>query len=151
VFRGLKISKPWLRTFVAWTLAVPLGMARRDEVLQLIFGPDSVPGDFATRGGGLLAMRPSHFVAACTDLAAIPEDLEAMTQRYATMQLPVRILYGRDDRILDPRGQGEALAAKLPGAALTLIDGGHMLPITAPNVVAQFIREAAAGRGDTAV
>jgi pimeloyl-ACP methyl ester carboxylesterase len=103
-----------------------------------------VPGDFATRGGGLLTLRPSHFVAACADLAAIPEDLQGMTQRYATMRLPVRIIYGRDDRILNHQEQGEALAAILPGATLTLIDGGHMLPVTAPGVVAQFIREAAA-------
>jgi pimeloyl-ACP methyl ester carboxylesterase len=67
-----------------------------------------------------------------------------MTQRYATMRLPVRIIYGRDDRILNHQEQGEALAAILPGATLTLIDGGHMLPVTAPGVVAQFIREAAA-------
>jgi pimeloyl-ACP methyl ester carboxylesterase len=143
-FNGLKIAKPWMRTLVAWTLAVPFGIAKRDEVLQLIFGPNSVPVDFATRGGGLLTLRPSHFVAACTDLAAAPEDLEGMIQRYTTMQLPVRIIYGRDDRILSPQEQGEALAAKLPGARLTLIDGGHMLPITAPDAVAQFIREAAA-------
>jgi pimeloyl-ACP methyl ester carboxylesterase len=143
-FNGLKIAKPWMRTLVAWTLAVPFGMAKRDEVLQLIFGPDSVPADFATRGGGLLTLRPSHFVAACTDLAAAPEDLEGMTQRYVTMQLPVRIIYGRDDRILSPQEQGGTLAAKLPGARLTLIEGGHMLPITAPDAVAQFIREAAA-------
>jgi pimeloyl-ACP methyl ester carboxylesterase len=143
-FNGLKIAKPWMRTLIAWTLAVPFGMAKRDEVLQLIFGPDSVPADFATRGGGLLTLRPSHFVAACTDLAAAPEDLEGMTQRYVTMQLPVRIIYGRDDRILSPQEQGGTLAAKLPGARLTLIEGGHMLPITAPDAVAQFIREAAA-------
>jgi pimeloyl-ACP methyl ester carboxylesterase len=144
VFKGIDIAKPWMRTLVAWTLAVPFGIAKRDEVLQVIFGPESVPNDFATRGGGLLTLRPSHFVAACTDLAAIPTDLEAMTQRYATMRLPVSIVYGRDDRILNPREQGEALAAKLPGARLTLIDGGHMLPITAPGVIAQFVREAAA-------
>jgi pimeloyl-ACP methyl ester carboxylesterase len=144
VFSRLNIAKPWVRTLVAWTLAVPLGIAKRDEVLRLIFGPEPVPGDFATRGGGLLNLRPSHFVAACADLAAIPTDLEGMTQRYATMQLPVRIIYGRDDRILNHQEQGEALAAILPGARLTLIDGGHMLPITAPGVVAQFIREAAA-------
>jgi len=144
VFSGLKITNPWMRTLVAWTLAVPLGIAKRDQVLPMVFGPDSVPGDFATRGGGLLTLRPSHFVAACTDLAAAPLDLEGMTQRYATMQLPVRIIYGRDDRILNHKEQGETLAAILPGARLTLIDGGHMLPVTAPGVVAQFIREAAA-------
>jgi len=31
----------------------------------------------------------------------------------------------------------------MPGARLTLIDGGHRLPITAPERTAQFIREAA--------
>jgi pimeloyl-ACP methyl ester carboxylesterase len=144
VFRGINIAQPWKRILVAWTLAVPFGIAKRDEVLNMVFGPESVPSDFATRGGGMLGLRPSHFVAACTDLAAIPTDLEGMTQRYATMRLPVSIIYGRDDRILNPREQGEALAAKLPGAKFTLIDGGHMLPVTAPGVIAQFIREAAA-------
>ena len=143
-FKGLEITKPWLRTLVAWTLAVPVSIARRDEVLGLVFGPEAVPRDYATRGGGLLTLRPSHVIAASTDLVAIPEDLPGMMQRYGTMKLPVSILYGRGDRILNPHDQGEALAAKLPGAQLTLIDGGHMLPITAPERTAQFIREAAA-------
>ena len=144
VFRGLKIAKPWMRSLVAWTLAVPLSIAKRDEALGVIFGPETAPSDFATRGGGLLALRPSHFVAACADMAAIPDDLPGMVPRYPTMQLPVSILYGRGDGILNPVDQGEALAAKLPGAELSLVAGGHMLPITMPDRVAQFIREAAA-------
>jgi pimeloyl-ACP methyl ester carboxylesterase len=144
MFKGLMIAQPWMRTLVAWTLAVPLGIAKRDAVLSVLFGPEAVPRDFATRGGGLLTQRPSHFIAACTDLAAIPEDLPGMAQHYATLQLPVSILYGRSDAILSPRDQGEALAAKMPGARLTLIEGGHMLPLTQPDRTAQFIREAAA-------
>ena len=144
VFKGLQIAKPWMRLAVAWTLAVPLSVIRRDEVLRAVFDPDAAPGDFATRGGGLLTLRPSHFIAACADLAAVPADLPGMAQRYGNMRLPVSILYGRGDRILNPREQGETLAAKVPGAMLTLVDGGHMLPITAPERTAQFIREAAA-------
>jgi pimeloyl-ACP methyl ester carboxylesterase len=143
VFNGLMIPRPWVRTLVAWTLAVPLGIAKRDKVLSVLFGPEAAPRDFATRGGGLLTVRPSHFIAACTDLAAIPDDLPEMIQRYGAMQLPVSIIYGRGDGILSPRDQGEALAAKMPGARLTLIEGGHMLPLTQPDRVAQFIREAA--------
>jgi pimeloyl-ACP methyl ester carboxylesterase len=143
VFNGLMIARPWVRTLVAWTLAVPLGIAKRDKVLRVLFDPEAAPRDFATRGGGLLTLRPSHFIAACTDLAAIPDDLPEMTQRYAAMQLPVSIIYGRGDGILSPRDQGEALAAKMPGARLTLIEGGHMLPLTQPYRIAQFIREAA--------
>jgi pimeloyl-ACP methyl ester carboxylesterase len=143
-FKGLEITKPWLRTIVAWTLAVPVSIAKRDELLGMVFGPEAVPRDYATRGGGLLGLRPSHFIAASTDLVAIPEDLPGIMQRYGTMQLPVSILFGRSDRLLNPHDQGEALAAELPGAQLTLVDGGHMLPITAPERTAQFIREAAA-------
>jgi pimeloyl-ACP methyl ester carboxylesterase len=143
VFNGLRIAKPWMRTLVAWTLAVPIGIAKRDAALSVVFDPEAVPSGFATRGGGLLTLRPSHFIAACADLAAIAADLPAMARRYATMHLPVSILFGRGDRILDPHDQGEALAAKLPGSRLVLVDGGHMLPVTAPQHTAQFIREAA--------
>ena len=143
-FKGLAITQPWLRKLVAWTLAVPLSVARGNKVLDIVFGPEAVPHEFAKRGGGLLALRPSSFIAASADLAAIPEDLPGMIQRYGSMGVPVSIFYGRSDRILDPQEQGEALAAKVPGAQLTLIDGGHMLPITAPERTAQFIHEAAA-------
>ena len=143
VFRGLLIAKPWLRTLVAWTLAAPLTIAKGDETLAQVFGPEQAPHDFATRGGGLLSLRPGHFIAACADLVAVPEDLPMMVQQYGSMRLPVSILYGRSDGILDPHGQGDALVAELPGAELTLVDGGHMLPITSPNRTAQFISEAA--------
>jgi pimeloyl-ACP methyl ester carboxylesterase len=143
-FNGLKIAKPWVRSAVAWTLAVPYSFVRRDEVLRVLFDPEAAPIDYAIRGGGLLTLRPSHFVAACADLAAIPTDLAGMVERYGAMLLPVSVLYGRGDRILNPLEQGEALACKLPGAELTLVDGGHMLPITAPERTARFIRETAA-------
>jgi pimeloyl-ACP methyl ester carboxylesterase len=144
VFKGLKIAKPWMRTLVAWTLAVPLSMVKRDEVLEILFGPEAAPNDFATRGGSMLTLRPSHFVAACADLAAIPDDLPGMVPRYPAMHLPVSIVYGRGDAILNPQIQGEAFAAKLPGAKFSLVAGGHMLPITMPDRMAQFIRETAA-------
>jgi pimeloyl-ACP methyl ester carboxylesterase len=144
VFNDLMIARPWMRTLVAWTLAVPASIAKRERIMEVLFGPEVEPDDFGTRAGGLLGLRPSHFIAACTDLAAIPQDLPGMVSRYDAMLLPVGILYGRDDRILSPRDQGEALAAKLPGAELTLIPGGHMLPITVPDRVARFIREVAA-------
>lgn len=149
-FKGLAIAKPWLRTLVAWTLAVPATIAMRGETLRRVFDPEQVPRDFATKGGGVLALRPSHFIAASTDLAAIPEDLPAIAMRYGAMKLPVSILFGRSDRILDPHEQGEALAAKLPAAKLRLVDGGHMLPITQPDLTVQFIREAAARASQTA-
>ncbi|MNU10827.1 hypothetical protein D3C72_2582230 [compost metagenome] len=58
--------------------------------------------------------------------------------------MPVSILFGREDRILDYRENGEALVAKLPAARLTLVTGGHMLPVTAVEASVDFVRNAAA-------
>jgi pimeloyl-ACP methyl ester carboxylesterase len=63
-------------------------------------------------------------------------------QQYGSMRLPVSVLFGRNDAILDPNVHGTTLVAALPGAKLTLTDGGHMLPITSPKPTAEFISEA---------
>jgi pimeloyl-ACP methyl ester carboxylesterase len=142
-FRGLTIGRPWVRQLIAWTLAVPLTIVKREEVLAMVFDPDPVPGDFGLRGGGLLALRPSLYLSASEDLAALPASLPAVEAGYGAMRLPVDVLFGREDRILDPREQGEGLVARIPGARLTLTEGGHMLPVTAVERTAQFIDEVA--------
>lgn len=139
-FAALGISWPWLRRLVGWTLATPMSILQRDKVLDIVFGPESVPKDFAVRGGGLLGLRPSQFIAASADMNALPDALPLMQQQYASLSLPVSVLYGRQDRILDYREQGEAMAAAAPNVELELIDGGHMLPVTQPDVTADFIR-----------
>jgi len=140
-FRTLTISSSWLRKLFAWTLAVPGSIAKRDVVLDQVFGPEAVPRDFAVRGGGLMGLYPHQFIAASRDLQAIPERLPAIVARYGELRTPLRILFGRNDRILDWKANGQALADKVAGATLTLIDGGHMLPVTQAAEVADFIRE----------
>ena len=140
VFKGLAV-RPWLRAAVAWTLALPMAIVQRAAVLDQVFGPEAVPDDAGTRGGALLGVRPSHFIAASTDLAALPADFPAMLAGYPAMRLPVQVLYGRGDRILDAAEQGQALVDRLPGARLVLIDGGHMLPVTQPARTAEFIAD----------
>lgn len=142
-FDGLLIERPWVRTLVAWTLALPVLLLKRQLVLRLVFGPEPVPRDFATRGGGLLGVRPSHFVGASTDLHAVQHDLPALEQGYGSMRVPVHMLYGRSDGVLSPTAQGQNLTTALPGAQLTLVDGGHMLPVTQPALTADFIRHVA--------
>jgi pimeloyl-ACP methyl ester carboxylesterase len=64
-------------------------------------------------------------------------------ERYAELRLPVGILYGTGDRVLDHRLHGVDIAPKIPGVELELIEGGHMLPLTAPDLVAEFVRKIA--------
>lgn len=149
VFKGLTIRSRLLRGMVAWTLMVPASIKNSRKTLAQVFGPDRVPADFATRGGGLLGLRPKAFVGASRDLQALPDYLPQQQARYGELRVPVQVLYGRDDRILDWKANGQALVDKVPGATLALIDGGHMLPITHPDACADFIDAAARACGPT--
>jgi pimeloyl-ACP methyl ester carboxylesterase len=139
-FRGLIIHSPLLRKIIAWTLAIPASIARRNIVLDTLFGPDPVPADFATKGGGLLSLRPKSFIGASQDLMANAQNLPELAKRYASIAVPVGVLYGTGDRVLDYRTHGEGIAAQRPGLDLELVEnGGHMLPISAPDRSARFI------------
>ena len=139
-FDGLVIASPLLRRLVAWTLATPLSIANGERALAALFGPEPVPRDFAVRGGGLLTLRPCSFIGASADLMATHDELGEMPARYKDLTVPVGILYGTDDRILDPAAHGKGLAAKVAGADLELIEGGgHMILITSADHAAAFV------------
>jgi len=151
VFKGLVIRSPLLRRLVGWTLAIPLSIKNRDAALASLFGPQMVSPDFATKGGGLLFLRPSSFIGASRDVVAAAEDLAAMQERYGGLKIPVGILYGAGDLILDPMAHGRGLLAKLPGAEFELIEGGgHMILVASADRCAAFIAHMAQRAGAAA-
>ena len=148
VFRSLQVPH-FLRSLIARTVAIPAFVSRREALMRLVFGPEDAPGDYARRGGGLLSLRPQQFLSAAEDYAAVPRSLLTLENRYAELArepaapLPIAVLYGREDRVLDYRPQGEGFVARLPHVRLELVTGGHMLPVTQPARCAEFIRRAA--------
>ena len=143
-FRPLDIDSKLVRRLLAWTVATPIGILRGATVLKQIFHPDPVPADFPIRGGGILGLRPRSFYNVSTDLVAADAGLDSMVERYSTIRMPVSILYGTSDNILDSRFHGESMRSKLPQLQLKLVEGaGHMLPVSAPETTAAFLREAA--------
>jgi pimeloyl-ACP methyl ester carboxylesterase len=143
-FDGLAIASPLLRHLIAWTLATPLSIVNRDQALAMVFGPQPVPHDFAVAGGGLLNLRPCSFIGASADLLGTSAELGEMPSRYKDLTVPVGILYGTGDRILDPAVHGKALVAKVTLAELELIEGGgHMIPVTSADRAAAFIERMA--------
>ena len=144
VFQGLVVRSRLLRWLMAWTVATPLSIRNGKMVLKTVFDPQAVPADFATRGGGLLTLRPSSYISASCDIVAAEEDLDDMPARYESLTVPVGILFGAGDRLLDPAAHGEALAKKLPDADFELIEGGgHMIPLLSAERCAKFIARVA--------
>ena len=142
-FRAMDIKSDFLRWLIAWTVATPIGIRRGKAILDAIFSPEPAPADFPTRAGGILGLRPRSFYNTSSDMRAVNLDLWAMVGRYSSLQVPIRILYGTSDEVLSPQVHGEALKAKSSMVSLQLVSGGHMLPITAPELTAKFIKAAA--------
>jgi pimeloyl-ACP methyl ester carboxylesterase len=138
--KGWPIRSHVVQRLFAWTLLAPLGKLMWRTAQQAAFAPDAVPPDFDVEGGAVLGLRPGNFVAACRDRAGIDPTLAAMSARYASLALPVDVVFGRHDRLLDARRQGERLVAILRHARLHLADGGHMLPLTMPDLLAAIVR-----------
>lgn len=138
-FRNLVVPAV-LRPLIAWTVAVPVAVATVPKKVIGIFAPDPVPGDFGTRGGGLLSIRPPSFQMGSFEIGIAKQEMTAIAARYGELQLPVAILYGRGDTLLDPELHGRRTAEEIPGAELTLVEGGHMLPVTQPELVEGWLR-----------
>ena len=138
-FSSLFIRSDWMRFAISNTIATPLAMLFGEQGRAMVFAPEPVPDDFAVKGGGLLVRRPAVFASASADISDINEQVAAMLPRYSSLRLPVDILFGRDDAILDPAVNGESLRALLPSLRLTLCEGGHMLPITQPQLVSDWL------------
>ncbi len=143
-FAALAMPSAAVRWIFSRTLLVPLSIAASKRTLETVFGPDPVPADFGTAGGGLLSLRPDSFLAACDDLVGVRDDLAGMVARYPSLTMHVAILYGRGDRILDWKIHGESMLEQVEGVRLDVIDGGHMLPLTHAVATAGFIRSVAA-------
>ena len=145
VFRRLAIRSAALRFALAWTVAVPIAMLRRPATLAALFGPERPPADFGACGGGMLGLRPATFIGAAADLASAAADLAAMVERYPSLTIPVGVLFGDGDRVLDHRVHGDRLAGSIADLDLEIVPGaGHMLPVTRGANVSSFIERQAA-------
>lgn len=138
-FKTFLAAPRWLRELACSTTAIPLAAAIRPRVHRATFAPEPTVPDFDQVGGGVLVLRPATLAAGFEEISTAAAQLAAMAARYPRIAIPVRILFGRQDGVLDPTIHGERTAAAIPGARLEIVEGGHMLPVTQPDLVARFI------------
>lgn len=144
VFLSLGVRPALLRRWMALTLAAPMAMLGRRGLVKAIFAPDPVPEDFAERGGGLLGMRSQNFYNASSEIAVVNRSLSEMVKRYPSLKLPVGLIYGSADPVLNYRKHGQAMVGKVPGLSLEIVQGrGHMLPISAVERVVELVEQVA--------
>ncbi|WP_377190732.1 alpha/beta fold hydrolase [Ruegeria meonggei] len=139
VFKPLEIRAEWLRTVIGNTVAVPVATKTAPKTIGAVFDPEPAPADFLDRAGGALGLRPSAFISASQDVIGVDASIGAQSQRYGELNLPGGVLFGAGDVILSPAAHGAPMIQF--GFSYEQLEGmGHMIPITAPDTCAAFIR-----------
>jgi pimeloyl-ACP methyl ester carboxylesterase len=113
-------------------------------MLKVIFGPGSVPVKF----GGFpkaMAVRPSQIHASAEEAALMIPNAIASSGEYGNLKMPVIIIAGVDDRLIDTNQQSGRLHNEVRQSKMHRVPAtGHMVHQTATYSVMSAINEAAA-------
>lgn len=123
----------------ASTVGSVLGRARVEQTLTTAFAPDAVPPDYLTLAQSLWT-RPAQLKAIAEDALRRPVVLEELKHRYAEVRVPVVILAGAADALVDPAQQSFRLHDTIPHSRIVVLpDAGHQIPQTRPQAVLDAI------------
>ncbi len=134
---------PVIGDLVRYTLSPILSRMLWPLFLAKIFGPAPVPAKF--RGFPKeMSFRPSQIRASAAESALMIPDAFAARGHYAALRMPVVIIAGEDDRLIDIDDQSARLHRDIAQSAFRRLRGvGHMVHQTATGAVMSAIDEAA--------
>jgi pimeloyl-ACP methyl ester carboxylesterase len=108
-----------------------------------IFGPKSAPSKFR-QFPKEMALRPSQIRASAAESALMIPDAFHFEERYANLKMPVVIIAGEEDHLIDTQKQSARLHSDVSQSAFHRIAGnGHMIHQTATGEVMAAINEVA--------
>jgi pimeloyl-ACP methyl ester carboxylesterase len=131
---------------MSYTLAPIISRLMWPLVMRKLFGPSAIPKKFSGFPKEM-AVRSSQIRASAEESALMIPDAFALQGDYAKLDMPVVIIAGEEDRLIDINKQSERLHRDVKQSALHRIPGtGHMIHQTATKLVMSAIDEAAGAK-----
>jgi pimeloyl-ACP methyl ester carboxylesterase len=126
---------PLLGEFVVNTLTPFLGRAFVRKSLKQAYDPQDVQHDYAEQSAEMW-MSPEHIRACAYDERTLAASLKVLSEHYCDIEMPVVIVTGSGDRLLDPNEHAYPLQKAIRNSRLVVLpDTGHQLPQTQPEAV----------------
>jgi pimeloyl-ACP methyl ester carboxylesterase len=141
---------PLLGDIMRYTVSPLAGRLLWRLIMRRIFSPAPVPGKFA-RFPKEMALRPSPLRASAEESFLMIPDAFAYRGTYADLRMPVVIIAGENDRLVDTNKQSRRLHRELQQSVFRCVRGvGHMVHQTATAAVMSAIDQAAGSRAAAA-
>jgi pimeloyl-ACP methyl ester carboxylesterase len=132
---------PVVGDIVRYSISPLLSRLAWPLLMRKLFGPQSVPPKFAGFPKAM-AMRPSHIRAAAVESALMIPGASAARRTYADLKMPVAIVAGSEDRLVDIKAHSARLNGEVPQSSFRNVPGaGHMIHQTATGCVMSAIDE----------
>jgi pimeloyl-ACP methyl ester carboxylesterase len=139
---------PVLGDAIRYTVGPLVGRLMAPMMVGTMFAPALVPAAFTSAVPTAMMLRPWQIKASAEDAAAMIPAAAALMERYGELsRLPVSIIAGAEDMVVDRERQSARLHREAFASSLQVVSGlGHMVHHGAPDLVAQAIETLAAPR-----
>jgi pimeloyl-ACP methyl ester carboxylesterase len=129
------IGDVWHHTFGPF-----VGRIAAEQFIRRSFAPHPVPAAFRSGFPLRLVSRPRHLHASTRDSAYMIPAAFALSRRYRETDVPVTLIAGNQDHMVDYERQSKRLAGEIAGAKLVTVPGGsHMVHYEAPDKIVQAV------------
>lgn len=133
-------ATPLLGDVLRYTISPVAGRLMTPLLVRQLFAPAPVPERFA-RFPLSMSLRPSQLRASAEEAALMVPSAMLLQKRYAELVLPIDIIAGAGDMIVNAPAQSNRLAHLILGSDAELVPGaGHMVHYFAPERVAAAAR-----------
>jgi pimeloyl-ACP methyl ester carboxylesterase len=128
-------AAPVIGDILSRTVAPLLSRLMWPGMLAKIFGPKDVPAKFIGFPKEM-AVRPKQIRASAAESALLIAFAESNSDEYPKLTMPVTVMAGEDDRLIDSEGQSARLHADIVQSRfIHLAEHGHMVHQTATGSV----------------
>jgi len=135
---------PVIGDAMRYTVSPLIARLMLPRLIRKMFEPAPVPERFDRLFPKRLMLRPLQLRASAEDAALMTPAVIDLEQHYGELKLPVVIIAGADDQIVDVGRQSRRLHDEIPRSELVVLPGlGHMVHHLAPDQVIQAVERAA--------
>ena len=121
------VALPVVGDVMRYTVTAVSARAMLGRVVKAMFAPNEVPARFHTTVSREMMLRPLQIRANAEDAAFMIPQARALAKRYQALSLPIALIAGGDDKVIDIDSQSRRMHQELRHSHLTVVPhAGHM-------------------------
>jgi pimeloyl-ACP methyl ester carboxylesterase len=136
------VALPVIGDVMRYTVTALQARLMLDKLVRTMFSPRDVPRRFLPTLSREMMLRPVQLRANAEDAAFMVPQARSNSQRHAELRMPVAIVAGAEDAVIDPQAHSVRLQRDLSQSTLAVLPAaGHMVHYAALDAIVALIED----------